>query len=370
MITPKQTILLQEVTGLTNITDQNILKTRIATIQKTITSGVNPNFKNQEESTFLHLVVHAAMSNKTPECNALIKSLVDFLINNQADFSVTDAKGLTALDYFDPENNWNIAEFKETRHTQVESRNAENTTMQQRKHKFEQPQNNNAPKVAIQTGRNIKSLTKNFEAVMPAATIEAPKTTISSIKNIKAAFSIPQTATTTTSTTTTQTSKNVQDIRKSFITPTSTISATTTTTSQAPKKEIFVRNVNAKDAEGRTALHNAAFTGDAQLVKDLIKQGADINALDNNNTTPLHSARTLEIAKILKANGANVHAKNIHHHTPLGSILIATHLLNDADPQKKLEYIKLMTFYIEQGANPEISEKNFEITLLGYAKAS
>lgn len=40
-----------------------------------------------------------------------------------------------------------------------------------------------------------------------------------------------------------------------------------------------------------TALHYAALNGHANLVKLLLKNGANVNAVDRNNMTPLHYAR-------------------------------------------------------------------------------
>ena len=47
---------------------------------------------------------------------------------------------------------------------------------------------------------------------------------------------------------------------------------------------------NAKDEEGRTALHFAAGYGEDDCVKLLLEKGADINACDNNKNSPLHYA--------------------------------------------------------------------------------
>jgi ankyrin repeat protein len=54
--------------------------------------------------------------------------------------------------------------------------------------------------------------------------------------------------------------------------------------------------------------------------KLLITNGANVNAVDRNNSTPLHLASgsgITEIAEILVENGANVNAVNISGLTPL-----------------------------------------------------
>jgi len=47
--------------------------------------------------------------------------------------------------------------------------------------------------------------------------------------------------------------------------------------------------VNAKDGTGRTPLHWAARGVDLELMTYLIRQGADVNALDNNHMAPIMS---------------------------------------------------------------------------------
>ena len=51
-------------------------------------------------------------------------------------------------------------------------------------------------------------------------------------------------------------------------------------------------NVNAVDAEGMTALHWAAHWADQELVKQLIAAGANVKAGNRYGVTPLHEAAT------------------------------------------------------------------------------
>jgi len=49
-------------------------------------------------------------------------------------------------------------------------------------------------------------------------------------------------------------------------------------------------NLNIIDANGWTALHHAAYTGDLESVKIIISKGALVNAYSNQGRTPLHFA--------------------------------------------------------------------------------
>ena len=65
-----------------------------------------------------------------------------------------------------------------------------------------------------------------------------------------------------------------------------------------------------KPFKGATLLHYASHNGHIDLVKLLIKRGADVNAKDIKGYTPLFAASAgghREVAEILLDNGANVH---------------------------------------------------------------
>ncbi|MBN2181513.1 MAG: ankyrin repeat domain-containing protein [Sedimentisphaerales bacterium] len=86
-------------------------------------------------------------------------------------------------------------------------------------------------------------------------------------------------------------------------------------------------NVNHKNEDGRTVLHEAAMYSGKEVINLLISYGADVNARDEHQSTPLHQAAMLnniEAAKALVENGADIFAKNYHDYSkplPEGMVL-------------------------------------------------
>jgi ankyrin repeat protein len=88
-------------------------------------------------------------------------------------------------------------------------------------------------------------------------------------------------------------------------------------------------DVNAKDNRDRTPLHWASLRGHVQVVVELLEHGADIEAKDNIEYTPLHFAcyfGRVAIVNELRSRGANIEAKHNDGNTPLHLASLWGHL--------------------------------------------
>jgi ankyrin repeat protein len=98
-------------------------------------------------------------------------------------------------------------------------------------------------------------------------------------------------------------------------------------------------------ADGFTALHFAAFFNRPAIARELIRQGADIEAIAKNSmkVTPLHSAAAAhagEIVRLLLEHGANPNAKQQGGWTPLHASaqngdaeMVADLIVHHSDPK-------------------------------------
>ena len=81
--------------------------------------------------------------------------------------------------------------------------------------------------------------------------------------------------------------------------------------------------VHARDKEGSTPRHWAAWRGQAEAARLLLEAGADVNAQNQNThwgTTPLHAAahgNRAAVVQVLLARGGDPRAKNLNKRTPL-----------------------------------------------------
>lgn len=79
-------------------------------------------------------------------------------------------------------------------------------------------------------------------------------------------------------------------------------------------------HVNGKDAQGKTALHEAARWGHVHVVEYLVSQGADIHATTVEGSTPLHLAARFgqdNVVEWLVGHGADINCQDVYKDTPL-----------------------------------------------------
>jgi len=80
-------------------------------------------------------------------------------------------------------------------------------------------------------------------------------------------------------------------------------------------------DVNARETQSWTPLHQASRYGYVDLARLLIDRGADVDAQKEDHWTALHLASHgghLDIAKLLIDRGANIDCRNGKQQTPLG----------------------------------------------------
>ena len=68
--------------------------------------------------------------------------------------------------------------------------------------------------------------------------------------------------------------------------------------------------VGCGNPEADRALLEAARDGNIEAVRQHLAAGADVNAKNQNGSTPLHEAATKDVAELLIAEGADVNAKD------------------------------------------------------------
>jgi len=117
-------------------------------------------------------------------------------------------------------------------------------------------------------------------------------------------------------------------------------------------------DVNKQNNEKSTALHEAAFKGNKELVDLLIGAKADVKVQNSSGKTPLHraiSGNHLGVAKSLLDHGANINVQDSLGYTPAHYAAVFGHL-------------ESTQFLVSQGANLNLLEKISKKTPLELAK--
>src|SRR5690606_11115468 len=79
-------------------------------------------------------------------------------------------------------------------------------------------------------------------------------------------------------------------------------------------------SLGARDNNGETLLHKAAYRGAAKTAGWLISRGLDVNVRDNSGYAPLHEAaraNRIEVMPLLLGHGADTYARTSGKKTPL-----------------------------------------------------
>jgi len=114
--------------------------------------------------------------------------------------------------------------------------------------------------------------------------------------------------------------------------------------------ELFMQwcnlDVNATDSHGGTLLREAAYSNNLDVVKYLVEKGADVNAKDRFEHTPLYLTSNPDVVKYLVEKGADVYAKDDDGMTPLHAVTLGYVTIKEEDDR-----LKIVKNLIEKGAD-------------------
>ena len=145
-------------------------------------------------------------------------------------------------------------------------------------------------------------------------------------------------------------------------------------------------DVNIKDIYGQTPIQIAPHSGNAEVVIQLVSNGAEINIKNSIGRTPLHDAAyhaQFQIVKYLISQGAEIDTKDIRNKTPLHDAIIGNNVeiskylitkgaevnARDGDGKSVFHYavinenLELIKYLVSSGANVNIRDKFNRIAL-------
>ena len=125
------------------------------------------------------------------------------------------------------------------------------------------------------------------------------------------------------------------------------------------EEEAWIKDQEKAEKEANISNSNdiLAENNSVEIVKFLLRNGADINAKDKNGWNPLHRAiwfGKIEIVRVLIQNGAKINAKDNHGWSPLDLAAYCGHWLI-------VKYLEKAEEYFKKKAEEEILKKAEEI---------
>ena len=106
---------------------------------------------------------------------------------------------------------------------------------------------------------------------------------------------------------------------------------------QTPSQRLACQTPGGPQAAGSFPLYQAALLGNADVVEQLLKSGADVRARVRNGNTALHATFDTRTADVLLRYGAELNAKNNDGLTPLGNArrVVALYERQPSDPTRR-----------------------------------
>lgn len=123
-------------------------------------------------------------------------------------------------------------------------------------------------------------------------------------------------------------------------------------------KKLLENGVDTRDENGKTALMLAAWIGDAKLVASILAMGADVNLEDRLGSSVLQFAskqKNIEVLNLIAHSGVDLDKKERDGYQQSAIFTPA-----------KVGNIPVLTFLLDAGANPDITDK-FKMTALQWA---